>query len=150
MQPYTCFSPLSWYLLFFSFTSRLYKRIRDAEMCQLQIFSPPTEKSRSFRLRRFFHTGGLHPWILSNSPPVLWRWLSPTSPYRYFPSRRRCVCGVGFYIYKFLIQRNKEEMGNSRLFEMFPFTFSSHLALSPFTHISPPPPNYLMEKRQTK
>lgn len=53
MQPYTCFSPLSWYLLFFSFTSRLYKRIRDAEMCQLQIFSPPTEKSRSFRLRRF-------------------------------------------------------------------------------------------------
>lgn len=41
----------------------------------------------------FFHTGGLHPWILSNSPPVLWRWLSPTSPYRYFPSRRRCVWG---------------------------------------------------------
>lgn len=88
----------------------------------------------------FFHTGGLHPWILSSSPPVLWRWLSPTSPYRYFPSRRRCVCGVGvLYMYKFLIQRNKEEMGNSRLFEMFPFTFSSHLALSPFTHISPAP-----------
>lgn len=139
--------PLSSILIstFFSFTSRLYKRIRDAEMCQLQIFSSPVEKSRcSLRLCVFPH--GRTPPLDCLSPPVLWRWLSPTSPYRYsFYRRRRCVCGVlGFYIYKFLIQRNKEEMGNSRLASK---CFRSHFLrtwLFRLLHtFHPPPQNYI-------
>lgn len=137
---------------FFSFTSRLYKRIRDAEMCQLQIFSSPVEKSRcSLRLCVFPH--GRTPPLDCLSPPVLWRWLSPTSPYRYsFYRRRRCVCGVlGFYIYKFLIQRNKEEMGNSRLASK---CFRSHFLrtwLFRLLHtFHPPPPNYIWWKKADK